>query len=171
MTTGRACGSRRCLVAFAWALAAVGHAGPAGGGRAFPPSDQQLLAAEGAIVAAVVVEDVRPLVGTIAHPPRLRLRVDEVIRGHLPPRTIEADWPRPEYHGPREGVPAPPGWLDEPLPAPTHGTRLILLLARDRDVYRIAARCRYPDTPAVRRQVRKGIADYRAFERRFRRPR
>jgi hypothetical protein len=133
------------------------------------PSDQELLTAEGAIVAAVVVEDVRPLVGTNGRPPRLRLRVGEVIRGRLPPREIEADWPRPGYNGTDEGDRPPAGWFDELLPAPTQGTRLILLLSREGDGYRIAERCRYPDTPAVRRQVRKGIVDYLAFDRRSRR--
>jgi hypothetical protein len=149
-------------------LAAVALAVPARAGMPIYPSDQELLAAEGAIVAAVVVEDVRPLVGTNGRPPRLRLRVDEVIRGTLPVEQFEADWPRPEYHGPDEGDRPHPAWLDQPLPAPTYGTRLVLLLSREGDAYRIAERCRYPDTAAVRRQVRKGIADYLAFEKRFR---
>lgn len=152
----------------AFFLAAVVLAVPARAGMSIYPSDQELLSAEGAIVAAVVVEDVRPLVGTNQRPPRLRLRVDAVIAGSLPLREIEADWPRPTYHGPMEGMPPHPGWFDEPLAAPTHGTRLVLLLSREGEGYRISQRCRYPDTPAVRRQVRKGIADYRAFERRFR---
>jgi hypothetical protein len=149
-------------------LAAVALAVPARAGMPSYPTDQELLAAEGAIVAAVVVEDVRPLVGTNGRPPRLRLRVDEVIRGTLPLKQFEADWPRPEYHGAHEGDRPHAGWLDQPLPAPTHGTRLILLLSREGHAYRIAERCRYPDTAAVRRQVRKAIADYLAFEKRFR---
>lgn len=148
----------------------AGVATAASGGMPFYPSEQELLTAEGHLVAAVTIEEVRPPIGTRGKPPLVSLRIDAIIRGRIAQQMVEAAWLPPDYHGSTEGDNTPPpSWLAEPLPAPTPGTRLILLLSREGSEFRVANRCRYPDTPQTRRQVRKAIDDYISWQRRSRR--
>jgi hypothetical protein len=134
-----------------------------------PPSDQELLTAKGHVVAAVTIEDVQPPIGTRGQPPRVSLRVEALIRGTLPQSRVVAAWAPPDYVGLRDERSPPAAWLAEPLSAPPPGTRLILLLSREDGDFRVSNRCRYPDTPQIRQQVRKAIDDYIAFVDRFRR--
>jgi hypothetical protein len=137
------------------------------GGVRIAPTDGQLLADSEYVVAAVVVEDVRPLVGTRGTPPRVFLRVETVLRGSIPTR-LEAVWLPPDYEGSHESdIAPPPAWLGEPLTGPSPGARFILLLSRESNGFRVSDRCRYPDTPEKRKEVRNAIAHYRAEERRF----
>jgi hypothetical protein len=139
------------------------------GGQPYYPSDQELLTKEGNVVAAVTILDVQPPVGTRAKPPEVTLRVEALIRGTLKLEELAATWMSPDYHGPMQGMPPTASWLAEPLSAPPPGTRLILLLDREGDEFRVLTRCRYPDTPQVRKRVRKAIADYVVAERKWRR--
>lgn len=139
------------------------------GGMPYYPSDEELLAKAGNVVAAVTIVDVQPPVGTRAKPPRIALRVEALIRGTLKQDELWAPWMPPEYSGSMEGMRPPANWLAEPLTTPPAGTRLILLLEPEGEGYRVSTRCRYPDTPQVRKQVRKAIADYIVADRRWRR--
>ena len=138
------------------------------------PSEQELQTTAGNVVAAVEIQRVTPAVGTRGKPPRVSLRIDALIRGTIAQRSVEALWQPPDLGGDGESEARPSApWLAEPLTTPPPGTRLIVLLTPtdDGSGLQVANRCRYPDTPQVRKQVRKAIADYLVFARRSHRER
>jgi hypothetical protein len=135
----------------------------ASGGVSPYPSDVELLADERYVVAAVMVEGVRPPIGTRGKPPQVSLRVDELIRGKLGQQWLAAVWLPPDYLHGNEDDPDPQvplDWLAAPLAGPTPGARLIVLISQEGDEFRIAHRCRFPDSPQMRSDVRKWIARY-----------
>ena len=148
-------------------LAAGAAASAASPGVAILPSDEELLTAEGNVAAAVVIEGPWPLAGTYATPPKVRLRIDDIIHGRVAGRRIEATWMPPEFMSGDEYEEPGPAWFAKALSAPPPGTRLIVLLTHKGAEWQVSYRCRYPDRPEIRRRVRKAIADYLSFQRRM----
>jgi hypothetical protein len=136
-----------------------GMARTASGGVGLHPTDEELLTTQGNVAAAVVIEETS-LAGTRAAPPRVKLLIDDIIHGRTDQRRIEATWLAADFMGGNEWERPTPAWFAEPVSAPPAGTRLILLLIPKGTEWQVSYRCRYPDTPQVRRRVRKAIADY-----------
>ena len=157
--------SRALLAVLCLAFGAVASAATLG--MPIRPSDEELLTAEGNVAAAVVFENRWPLAGTHAAPPKVRLRIDDIVHGRIAQRTVEATWMPPEFISGNEYEQPGPAWFAKPLSAPPPGTRLIVLLTPKGAEWEVSYRCRYPDTPEIRRRVRKAIADYFAWQRRM----
>lgn len=99
---------------------------------------------------------------TNANPPKVRLRVKEVLRGDDREDTIAAAWQAPVFHeDTKEGGGTTEAWQARPLTGPTVGAELIVFSIGPPESLGILAWSVYRFTP----QNRAGILEHAATER------
>jgi hypothetical protein len=120
-------------------------------------------------VIVATVADVRDSGSTNANPPRVVLKVEDVLRGHVPLGSRESLW-RPYDHdvdyafGDAERRIAE--WSATPLSGPRVGDRLILIgNMREDSVWRVSARCRDSYSRTNREALISNIRSYEEFAR------
>lgn len=114
-------------------------------------------------VILVHIEKISHQDATNGNPPVVDLTVLECLRGNIPAGPLTAVWsPPPHSIDWGDGVHEPPelaGWRALPLPGPTPGDRMILVLdpGEGTEGRRISPAGRYPLTDATKKEVLEAL--------------